>query len=299
MWLFFAFAAPALYAVAEIVDNYLSNRLFKNPWTIVFYASLFNLLFLPVLFYAERPVMPSASLIPIILVLGFINFGYLYPYYKGLQNDDTSVVSAFFGIGRIFIPILAFLIVGEVLSPAQYVGVALIIISSVLLSFHKRHAKLLFSKSFWYIGLAAFMLSFEGVLLKYLFNHGVNYSTAVGGELIVSTLFALPLILFPAVRKDLSGRHRAVRALIPVLAFEELFTFLAFSAEAYAITLAPVTIVKSIAMASPFFILLFGGLLKRRFPRIFHEHTGGGAIMKKTLLFTAMIFGILLLGNYD
>jgi hypothetical protein len=31
----------------------------------------------------------------------------------------------------------------------------------------------------------------------------VNYSTAVGGELIVSTLFALPLILFPAVQKDL------------------------------------------------------------------------------------------------
>lgn len=297
MWLVFAFLAPALYGVAEILDNFLSNRLFKNPWALALAASLLNICFLPLLFLVEVPTLPPASSIPVFIALGFIEFGYLYPYYKGLQNDDTSIVSALFGLGRVFIPILAFLIVGEILTPVQYAGVILIISSSVLLSFQKHHAKMIFSKSFWYIGLAAFMLSFEGVLLKLLFEQGVNYSTAVGGEMIMALVFALPLFLSKKVRQEVATPWRGVRVLFPILVIEELFTFLAFASETYAIDLAPVTLVKSVTMFIPFFILFYGKLLKARFPAVFKEHLGHLVIYKKVALFLLMVIGIVLVGK--
>jgi len=297
MWLIFAFLAPAFYGVAEILDNFLANRLFKNPWALALCASLLNVCFLPLLFFVEAPTVPPATTIPIFIVLGFVEFGYLYPYYRGLQSDDTSIIAALFGLGRVFIPILAFLIVGEVLTPLQYVGVILIISSSVLLSFQKHHAKLLFSKSFWYIGLAAFMLSFEGVLLKLLFEQGVTYSTAVGGEMMMATLFALPLFALKKVRKEIMMPWTGVKVLFPILIVEELFTFFAFASETYAIDLAPITIVKSVGMFIPFFVLFYGKLLKTRFPAVFKEHLGHIAILKKVFLFLLMVCGIILVGR--
>lgn len=299
MWILFAFIAPAFYGVAEILDNFLSNKIFKHPLTLAFFASMFNFLVIPIFFIFNPPTWPPLTTIPIFLILGFVEFGYLYPYYKGLQNEDTSVVSAFFGLGRIFIPILAFLIVGEILSLVQYIGIVLIISASILLSFKKKHTKLLFSKSFWYIGLAAFMLSFEGVLLKYLFQNGVSYSTAIGGEMLVAAMFSLFLLFSNKVRHDIVSSTKAIKIFFPLFVFEEVITFLAFAAEAYAIDKAPVTIVKAIGMFIPFFILFYGKMLKTRFPTVFKESTNTGIIIKRIILFTVMVAGILLLGNYD
>lgn len=299
MWLLYAFIAPAFYGVAEVLDNFLSNKIFKHPFTLTFFACLFNLAVIPIFFIFQTPAWPPLSTIPVFFILGFIEFGYLYPYYKGLQNDDTSLVAAFFGLGRIFIPILAFLIVGETLSLPQYIGVALIIVSSIALSFKKRHAKFLFSKSFWYIGLAAFMLSFEGVLLKYLFEHGVNYPTAIGGEMLMATAFSIPLLFFKRIRHDITTHWETFKKFLPLFSFEELLTFIAFAAEAYAISVAPVTLVKAVGMFIPFFVLFYGKVLKTKFPEVFKEHTENKVVFRKILFFIIMVFGIVLLGNYD
>ncbi|MEK7608851.1 MAG: EamA family transporter [Patescibacteria group bacterium] len=299
MWLLYAFIAPAAYGVAEILDNFLSNKIFKNPLTLSFFSALCNPFVVLLLFLFERPTWPPASTIPIFLVIGFIELAYLYPYYKGLQNDDTSIVAAFFGIGRIFVPILAFFVVGEVLSIAQYAGVALIVFSSIALSFKKEHAKMLFSRSLWYIGLAAFMLSFEGVLLKYLFDHGVQFSTAVGGEMLVATAFSIPLLFVKNVRSDIATHWKTFKKFIPLFSLEEGLTFIAFSAETYAISLAPVTIVKSVGMFIPFFVLFYGKMLKTRLPLMIKENTENKIVLKRTLLFAVMVAGIMLLGNYD
>src|SRR3989344_6570196 len=161
MWLLIAFLAPAFYALSNVLDNFLANKKFKNPTTLAFYTSSFNILFLPVVFVFLNPKIPPVSALPILFLLGLINILYLYPYYKGLQSDDTSIAISFFGLGRIFIPILAFFIVGEVLMASQYLGVGLIVLSSTLLSLRGWRQNFKFSRAFWYIGLAAFILSFE------------------------------------------------------------------------------------------------------------------------------------------
>lgn len=297
MWLFFAFLSPALYGVSQILDNFLTNRLFKNPWSLVLCASLLNIFFVPIIFFIETPVISSLKSLPIFIALGFIQFAYLYPYYRGLQSDDTSVNAALFGLGRIFVPILAFLIVGEVLTLNQYFGVFLIIFSSVFLSLQKNKTKFTFSKSFWYIGLASFMLSFEGVLVKLLFNQGINFSTVICGEMVMATFFSLPLFFFKKVRREVVVPWSSIKIFGLILLVEELLTFLAFSSEIYAINRAPVTLVKSVVMFIPFFVLFYGRLLKNRFPKFFNEKIGNSAMFKKVALFCIMIIGIYLIAS--
>lgn len=295
MWLLYAFLSPAFYAVAEILDEFLVTKEFRRPLTVVFYTSLFNFIFIPLLFAFSPPEMPPLNTIPIFFVLGLVGVGYLYPYYQGLRSDDTSVAISFFAIGRIFVPVLAFLIVGEVLDLQQYFGIGLIIISVVALGIHYSRTRFKFSKAVWYIGLAAFLLSFEGVLLKLLFDRGVSVSTAVGGEALVGLILALSLLASKRVRSDARAVLPLFIKLSPIFLLEEFFTFLGQVTESAAISLTSVSIVKGITMSAPFFLILYAWLGRELFPRLFKEDLHKRQIVRKMLLFLVLICGVILL----
>src|SRR3989344_3588926 len=295
MWLAFALLSPALYAISEICDNFLVNKRFKHPLILIFFTSLFNLFYAPVLFYFKHPVIPPLSTLPIFILLGFVNVAYLYPYYKGLQSDDTSVAISFLAIERLMVPILAFLIVGEVLNFSQYLGILIIVISVVLLGLRHANSKFKLSKGVWYISLAGLFLAFEGVFLKLLFYQGVSVSTAIGGEAIFSLFFSFSLLILPKIRRDVRTMFPAFMVLAPLFLIEELFTFLGLLAEGYAISLASVSVVKGITMAAPFYLLIYAWLGGGIFPSLFKENLHRKNVVKKLLLFVVLIVGILLI----
>ena len=121
-WLLFALLEPILHGLANVIDNHFTNNLFKRTTTLVFFASFTNLLFLPIILILDFPTLITISQIPFFIILGLTGIGYLYPYYKALQNDDTSVVVSLFSLGKVFVPLLAFLLVGEILNTTQYLG---------------------------------------------------------------------------------------------------------------------------------------------------------------------------------
>lgn len=297
MWLLFAFLAPMFYGVANVFDNFLTNKSFKNPATLAFYASLFSIIFVPFLLFFYKLSFPPISLVPIFLLLGIVNVAYLYPYYKGLQSDDTSTAVSFFSLGRIFIPIWAFFIVGEKLSTGEYTGVALIVIGTILLSMKGKLSDIKLSKALFYILLAAFIISFEAVLMKYLFNQGVSVGVGVAGEMIASFLCALLFLLNKATRKDILANFTTFKARIPIFFVEEGATFLAFFTGSYALDIAPVSLVKSITIFSPFFVLIYAKLLGKRFPDFFNEQKGIGITLKKVFLFSMIALGVFLVAH--
>ncbi len=298
MWIFFAFLAPALYAVGEILDEYLSNRIFKRVIPIVFLALLLNFLFVPVLFLIQKPVMPSFNLIWPLIGVGLTNLLYLFPYYKSLKIEDTSIVSAFFSIGKIIIPIFAFVFIGEVLQFREYLGIGVIIIGNVLLAFHMKSGKILLSKAFYLIIIASTILAIDGILYKYMFDQGINWSTAIGGQLLISGILGCAFLLInPVTRKQIlaeMGQYR--KSSIKLFFTEELFTFLALGAEAFAISLAPVSLVKGIGMSIPIFVLVYTVIVKKYNPKAFREDTKKGVVIKKVIIFGLIILGLILVG---
>jgi drug/metabolite transporter (DMT)-like permease len=218
----------------------------------------------------------------------------LYPYYQGLRSDDTSVAISFFAIGRIFVPILAFIIVGEVLDLQQYFGIGLIIVSVIMLGLHHSKKRFKFSKAIWYIGSAAFLLSFEGVFLKLLFDQGVSVSTAVGGESIVGLLLACTLLFSKTVRRDVRAVLPLFIKLSPLFLLEEFFTFLGQISESSAISLTSVSVVKGITISAPFFLIVYAWLGRDLFPKLFKEDLHRRKVLHKLALFVVLIVGVIL-----
>ena len=297
MWILFAFLAPALYAVAEIFDEYLSNRGFKNISSLIFFACLLNFIFVPIIFLIERPVMPSFHLLLPLVGVAFTNLLYLYPYYKSLKIEDTSVVSAFFSFGKIVIPVFAFIFIGEVLEIRQYIGIGIIIFGNTFLAFHSTRKKVKISKAFFLILFASVVLAIEGILFKYMFESGMTWSTAIGGQLLFSGLLGCTiLLLFKKSRRNIWQDRTHYRKNFALFFSEELFTVLAVAAETYAISLAPVSLVKGVGMAIPIFVLTYTIAVKRFNPKFFHEDTHRSVVIKKILIFGLIILGLVLIG---
>lgn len=294
MWLAFALLSCASYAIAEELDNFFVNRKFKSPIAMVFYSSLFNAVYVLALYVFLKPVLPPLRTLPFFIFLGVVNVGYLYPYYKGLQDDDTSVAISFLALERIMVPILAFLLVGEVLYPVQYVGIMVIIASVVLLGLHHSRTRFRLSKGVWHIAWASLFLAFEAIFLKLLFDQGVAVSTAVGGEALASLFFGLSVALWASVRREIGRHFGKFLAVLPTYFAEELFTFLGLFFEGSAISRTSVSVAKAVTMASPFFLVLYAEAGARFFPDFFKEDLRKGRMMKKIVLFAILLVGIAL-----
>lgn len=294
MWFFIALGAAAFYAVAEELDNFLVNREFRHPFVLVFFSSLFNLVFIAGTIVVRHPAFPPPSTWPLFLLLGLVDILYLYPYYRGLQRDDTSVAISFLALERIFVPILAFLLVGESLATVQYLGIVVIVFSVILLGFHRARGSARVSSAVGYIGVASFILAFEGIVLKLLFERGVAVSVAVTGEYSLSFVFGMALLLVPAIRKEIKKAAPIFLRWSPLFLAEEAFTFFGLATESYAISQASVSIVKGVTAASPFFLLAYALLGEQFFPRAFRENIRKRRVIQKLLLFALVIAGILL-----
>lgn len=292
MWILIAFVSPILHGFSSILDNYLANKLFKNLWTLIFYSSLLNAVFLPFVLLIQVPDLPSLQFLPFFFLIGLIEVFYLLPYYKALQNEDTSVITALFSMGRIFVPILAFFIVKEVLSLTQYIGFLIIIISSVAVTFNGR-IKFRINKSFLLMVLSALLLSIEAVTYKYLFGN-VSWSTGFVWPVIFSFVIALFFLLIPKLRRDILENRRNFIKNLSVFTSEEILTFGGSATAVYAISLVPVTLVKGIASFQAFFVLVYAITLHRFFPHVFKENIDRKSIVKKAIFFLLMIVGVIL-----
>lgn len=293
LWILIAFLGPIQHALANILDNYFVNKIFKHPAILVFYSSLINILFIPLILIFKRPHLPTLKLIPLYFILGAIEIAYLYPYYKALQDDDTSIVTSLFDLGKIFVPILAFFIVKERLSLIQYLGFIVLILGSTLLTIHHSKKKFKFTKALPYMMLVSFILAFESVIYKYIFET-TDWATGFIWPMVTSFLIIIPILLFRKYRKMIKSHYKDFKTKIHLFVIEELLTFGGSAASTFAISLAPVTLVESIDSFQPFFVLIYAILFSKIFPKYFKEKIDISTIGKKIILFTVMIIGVIL-----
>lgn len=292
IWLISALVGALLHGLANIIDNHFTNNLFKGTIPLLFFACLTNILFLPVIFILDFPSLISVSQIPLFLILGLTDILYLYPYYKALQNDDTSVVVSLFSLGKVFVPVLAFLIVGEILKPTQYIGFFIIILSSSLLTLNGTN-KFKFNNSFYWMILCTFILAIETVMYKYIFTI-TTWGTGFLWGTLSSFVLILPLLFSRNIRINILSQTRIFKENFPLFAFEEFLTFGGSAAYTYAISLMSVTVVSAIVSFQSVIVLIYALTLSRFFPRIFKENISIESIIKKIFLFIIMVLGVIL-----
>lgn len=197
-----AFGMPIFAAMAVIIESHLSNRTFKHPTTMVFYVSISNALFLPLLLFLGTPTMPSPEVWGCYLILAAIYIGYLYPYYLAMKVIDPSIVAALFALGQVSVPLLSYFWLGDKLDFAQYVGFAVIILSSVALSIKGRKIPKL-NRAFYYMVLASLLVAFAEVLKKYTLIEDLSWINLAIFPGAISGMIPLAFLLVKPWRKDI------------------------------------------------------------------------------------------------
>ncbi|MGD9639268.1 MAG: EamA family transporter [Alphaproteobacteria bacterium] len=296
-WFFIAFLAPFFHAWCNIIDCRLSNGIFKRISPLVFYTYIFYVILTPFVCLIEMPQMLPLNQIWIAALIGFINVGYLFPYYASLKKLDTSIVTALFSLGQIIIPVLAWFFLDERLATIQYLGFFIIIFAACFLTLEKKNAKLKINKAFFYMLFCSLLLSFSAILCKHLFNVS-SWSTGFVWYGGFSFLFSSMFLLIPRDRRLIFLHAKVFKKNFYYFALEEFLNFCGTAAGTYALSKAPVVLYESVSATQPFFILFYVLILRVCFPKVFLlEKTNRWDIIKKILSFILIMIGIGLVFN--
>ena len=291
-----AFIRPALFGLCNIVDQHLTNNLFKRVSTLTFYGLVFNIttvLFMLLIF--GFPGLPPVAVIPLVITIVVIEIFGLLPYYKALRKMDTSTVMAIFQFGKIMIPILAFFLIGEQLRPIQYLGFIIIVLASVVLSLDKSDVKTKLNVGFWFVVLSATLFAFGSVTEKAALEHIAWYGL-IFWYLVTSVILSSVFLIGRKSRTDIIESTKIFRKNIKYFALNQVIFTGGLFAGIYALATIPVTIFGAINATRPMFVLLFGWMLTQfGFESKVREETDRRAIMRKLLGFVVITFGVVLI----
>ena len=294
-----AFIRPALFGLCNIVDQHLTNNLFKRVSTLTFYGLIFNIttVFFMLLIFGF-PGLPPMAVVPLVIVIVVIEIFGLLPYYQALRKMDTSTVMAVFQFGKILIPVLAFFLIGEQLRPIQYVGFLIIVLASVMLSLDKTKLKTKLNIGFWFVILSATIFAFGSITEKSALEH-ISWYGLIFWYLVTSVIFSNVFLIGRESRKDIVESAKIFRKNIKYFALNQVIFTGGLFAGIYALVTIPVTVFGAINATRPMFVLLFGWLLTRfGFASKVREETDRRAVLQKLIGFVVISFGVLLIiGN--
>ncbi len=291
MYILIAFFAPILHALSCIVDSHFSNNIFKKTSSLVFYATITNMLLIPFLFFFGTPSIPPFQIFIVLLMIACVEVFYQIPYYSALRHVDTSVVVALFSLGKVAVPVLAFFIVDEKLEFAQYVGFGIIVLSAFCLNFDIKKLKL--NIAFFLMLIVSLILSLSSVLSKYSLQR-VDFVTVLFWISSLATLIAFSFLLIPSYRKDIVHDFSIYKSKLKLFFLNEFLTQSGSLASTVALVHLPVLITKSISSSQSIFALLEAYLLYKIFGNRFKEDFSKKTTVKKLISYISIIVGIFL-----
>lgn len=289
MYILLAFLTPLLHALSCIVDAHFSNNIFKKVPSLVFYATISNIIIIPFLFFFGTPTIPSLEILAILFIIALIEVCYQIPYYHALRNIDTSIVVALFSLGKISVPVLAYFIVNEKLSLTQYFGFGIILLSTFLLNFDIKKLKI--NIAFFLMLVVSVLLSLSSVLSKYSLQ-SFDFVTVLFWGSLFATSISLSLLFLPQYRTDIVSSFPQYKKRIKLFLSNEILNQGGTLAGTIALAHLPVLAVKSIGSSQSIFTLLLGFVLYKIFGNSFKENLTRQEVIKKLISFSAIIIGI-------
>lgn len=294
MGILFSILSPALYSINNFIDKYLVSKQKINPIIFTVYSGLFGILVSIIIFIFTRFYVADLKSILIIITSGFFTLVYLLPYYKALSTDETSRVVPLFQITPVFVLILSFLFLGEKLFLKQYIGSFLIIIAGFLISLEKVDKKLFSLRpAFWLMMLSSFISALSQVSYKFGVTN-IPYWHTLPYEGIGIAIGVFVLLIFP---NNMSSFKKTVLKfkinIYSSMVINESIAVLARYLGFFAISLIAVSLVSVLSSLQSVFVLLYGILLTKLFPKIIKE-----SLSKKTLGVKIFSIAIMFVGLF-
>jgi drug/metabolite transporter (DMT)-like permease len=287
-----------LWAVSVHFDKYLVERFFKesNVAVLLVFTALVGVLLLPLIWYYEPAVTnPSAGSIALIILAGILYMTALLLYLQALQSEEASVVAPFFQAGPLFGYVLAYVVLGETLTPRQMAGGVMIIIGALIVSIRVGQSMRMFKTRLALLMLACgFIMALASLIFK-VFALRVEFWTTTFWMFVGEGIFGAALLLIPSYRRQFTALVRAnTAALLSINASNELINLGGGLGNRYALLFAPLSIVQAIGSTTTLFVFAFGIVLSVFFPGFGRENLSARELTHKGIAAVIVAIGVAL-----
>ncbi|MDO8593598.1 MAG: EamA family transporter [bacterium] len=288
-WFFLALIGPFLYAITNHIDKILLEKYFKKSGvgTLILFSSLISVFALPFIYWADPAILSvSGTDILVLAVVGILDILVLLFYFLALKDDEASVVIVFYQLVPVFGLVLGYFILGEVLTQAQLIAMALIIFGTTIISFeidiennfklrHRTIAFMLAASFCWALGAVIFKaVALEEDVWRSLFwEHLMLVVVGIG--------------IFICVRSYRTHFLSAIRdnskAIISLNFANEGLFMLGNIVFAFAYLLAPISLVLLSNSFQTIFVMAIGIFLTIYFPNVSTEKIHARHIWQKII----------------
>ncbi len=286
-WLVLAFSGPILWAASTHMDKYLLERYFKDSdvAVLLIFTALIGVITLPLIWWLDREVAGVSSFNAALMALsGILYMGGMLFYLQALQSEEASAVAPFFQAAPLFGFVLGYVVLGEILSPTQMAGGALIVGGTVLVSLRpgRRRTKVNFRLAALMLA-CALSLAVSSLIFK-IFALRDDFWPTTFWMFVGEALFGAALLAIPSYRRQFRELLRSnPGAVLSVNAANELINLGGGLGTRFALTLAPLSLVQAIGSTTTLFVFVFGVVLSVCCPTLGRENLSRRDLLHKGL----------------
>lgn len=291
-----AIIAQIFNGTVSVFDKFLLQRTLR-PATLAFWISLTSLgaFFLLPFGYGA----PLGNQWFLDLAAGAIFILALIFMYEAMQKEElTRVVPIIGSLIPIFTLIIAYFILGEILTPNQFIAVLILILGVILLTY--RHSA---KPSNWLILscaiLAAFGFALSSVLMKEIFTYQPFFSGLAFSRL--GGLIIIPIVLLDRQSRCDIFQKREVpkRGNTYVFFAGRFFSGSGFVLVNWAYAILSPAIVNALQGVQYAFLFILTSILSRFWPAVLREPVERKVIFRKIAGLVCVILGSIILSSFN
>lgn len=276
-WFFIALIGPLLYALTNHIDKILLEKYFKESGvgTLLLFSSLLSALALPFLYFADPTALSMGAVSIFALAsVGILNVLVLWCYLLALKEEEASIAVVFYQLVPVFGYILAYFILGEVLTQLQLIAMAVVILGTSIVAFEidADNKFSLRGNTIVLMSAAAFFWALESVIFKAVALEE-NVWRSLFWEHLMLMIAGIGIFVFMRSYRThfLTALRENSRGILSLNVANESLYMLGNMAFAFAYLLAPIALVLLAESYQPLFVFAIGIFLTLFFPKLTAE----------------------------
>jgi uncharacterized membrane protein len=290
-WFVFALLSAVMFSCCNIVDKFVLTKKIRNPFSYNILSVALSILPVLLLVFYLKLSFDSSAIIAVLY--GFAYVFLFIIYNKAMIEEEASRVVSIIRISPIFVLILSFVFLSEVLNYQKYLGIIFLVSSAVLVSYRGSKKKFHISKGIALILLYSFGGACLGIILKYTLGY-TDYWAFFFWNLIGNMIGCFALILPATIRKNLIENVSKIdiKTWLIVLS-SDVFLWSGYLLYFLATSIGRVSLVSAAGAIQPMIVFILTLILTIHRPKILKEEIGKMSLTFKTL---AVIF--IIIGSY-
>jgi drug/metabolite transporter (DMT)-like permease len=289
-WLVFALLCPAFWGLNNVLYKFLMVNKFRGYFPMLSFMGIADFS----LALAISLVNPVSFTFPHTLyamAVGLMPLLAFWFYSKALMFEEISRITPLFQFVPIFVVLLSAIFLNEVLSAQRYLGIAVILTASALISYRKTKSGRSISSALKFMIPFSVILAVHSISEKFLLGY-MDYWSVFFWNIVGAFCGMLLMMAFSKPRREFTETVSSVgkRTFLVMFAGEGVY-FLGTICWLIAASMGYVSLVSAFAGLQHFFVFIYVLVLSVFMPKLLKEETTRSVVALKIAAIALMVSG--------